>query len=367
MFLTNQMLCDESMIGQALDVINNQPQHEGSSSLYQTPFPNTALYFCCCFNSSPIVMEALLRKWPEDINSNKCRSKEETPVDVFFGVDNNRQKREQPNTNEDVVSFSYQTIELSRETTIVSELDTIKLLTNAYMLLYVLNNGSLKSHIDYANIYSSHYSSTAIDTHENEEEAFLVLHASLEERRCPILFSHLFLKQHPKQAWKRNANGKLPIELALASNKFRCFDERETTTFLNSLFQLCPEGASFPDSLHSRLPLAKCAAMGMDVAHSDNDIQPPTMVILKFAPRALFTHDITTHMLPFMFVAARGAHFSGGESHHMKNKSIEETRRKLGLARPERCTKMHRLENLSKLYSWIMLDPNILLSTRIAE
>ena len=88
MVLTTQMLCDESMIEQALDVINNQPQDEGSFSLYQTPFPNTALYFCCCSNSSPIIMEALLRKWPEDINSNRFRSKDETPVDVFFGVDN---------------------------------------------------------------------------------------------------------------------------------------------------------------------------------------------------------------------------------------------------------------------------------------
>mmetsp|Transcript_4060 Transcript_4060/g.6255 ORF Transcript_4060/g.6255 Transcript_4060/m.6255 type:complete len:363 (+) Transcript_4060:161-1249(+) len=360
MFLTTQMLCDESMIGQALEVINSQPRHEGSFSLYQTPFPSTALYFCCCFNSSPIIMEALLRKWPEDINSNRCRSKEETPVDVFFGVDNNRQKREQPDTNEDVVSFSYQTIELSRETTIVSELDTIKLLTNAYMLLFVINNGSLKSHIDYANIYSSYYSSTTIETDENEEDKFLVLHASLEERRCPILFSHLFLKQHPKQAWKRNANSKLPIELALACNKINSVDDGETTSFLNSLFKLCPTGASFPDDLHSRLPLTKCAAMGLDVALSDDEIQPPTMVILKFAPRALFTHDIATHMLPFMFVAARGTHFSGGKSHHIKNKPSEETKRKLGLARPESSRQMHRLDNLSKLYSWIMLDPNTL-------
>lgn len=360
MFLTTQMLCDESMIEQALGVINNHPQNEGSFSLFQTPFPNSALHFCCCFNPPPIIMEALLRKWPEDINSNRFRSKEETPVDVFFGVDNYRQKREHQTKNDDVVSFRYQTIELYSETAIVSELDTIKLLTNAYMLLYVLNNGSLESHIDYANIYSSCYSSTSVEAHENEEENFLVLHASLQEKRCPILFSHMFLKQHPKHAWKRDANGKLPIELALASNKFKCFDDGETTSFLNSLFEVCPTGASFPDDLHSRLPLAKCAAMGLDVALSENDIQPPTMVILKFAPRALFTHDIATHMLPFMLVAARGAHFSG-ESLHIKNKPSEETKRKLGLARPESSTKMHRLDNLSKLYSWIMLDPSTLL------
>ncbi len=175
------------------------------------------------------------------------------------------------------------------------------------------------------------------------------------------MFSHLFLKQHPKQAWKRNANGKLPIELALSSNKFKCFDDGGITSFLNSLLKLYPIGASFPDYLHSRLPLAKCAAMRLDVALSDNDIQPPTMVILKFAPRALFTRDIATHMLPFMLVAARGAHFSGGESYHIKNKPSEETKRKLGLARPESSTKMHRLDNLSKLYSWTMLDPNTLL------
>ena len=34
MFLTTQMLCDESLTEQALNVINSQPQHEGSLSLY---------------------------------------------------------------------------------------------------------------------------------------------------------------------------------------------------------------------------------------------------------------------------------------------------------------------------------------------
>ena len=364
MFLTTQMLCDESLTEQALNVINSQPQHEGSLSLYRTPFPNTALYFCCCFNSSPIIMEVLLKKWPADIHSNMGRSKDETAVDMFFGVDKSRQRQGQSNTNEDAVSFSYQTIELSRETTIVPERDTIKLLTNAYMLLFVLNNGSLESHINYANIYTSHYTSTSLDRQEIEEQTFLVLHASLEERRCPILFSHLFLKQHPEQAWKRDKNGKVPLELAVACNKINCFDDGETISFLNSLFRLCPTGASFPDDLHSRLPLAICAAMGMDVTLPDKDIQTPTMIILKSAPRALFTHDIATHMLPFMLVAARGAHSGGkGESHHnIKNKPSEETKRKLGLARPESNIKTQRLENLSKLYSWIMLDPNTLIS-----
>eukprot|EP00577_Skeletonema_sp_RCC1716_P001040 CAMPEP_0113384682 /NCGR_PEP_ID=MMETSP0013_2-20120614/7029_1 /TAXON_ID=2843 ORGANISM="Skeletonema costatum, Strain 1716" /NCGR_SAMPLE_ID=MMETSP0013_2 /ASSEMBLY_ACC=CAM_ASM_000158 /LENGTH=237 /DNA_ID=CAMNT_0000267319 /DNA_START=1 /DNA_END=711 /DNA_ORIENTATION=- /assembly_acc=CAM_ASM_000158 len=230
MSLTTRMLCDESLIEQALNVINNQPQHKGSLSLCRA----TALYFCCCFNSSPSIMEALLRKWPEDIHSNRGRTKEETPVDVFFGVrDTNRQRREQSNTNEDEVSFSYQTIELFKETTIVSEHDTIMLLTNAYMLLFVLNNGSLGSHIDYANIYSSSNdsNSTSLKTQEYEGETFLVLHASLEETRCAILFSHLFLKQHPEQAWTRNKNGKLPLELALACNKISCFDEGEINSF----------------------------------------------------------------------------------------------------------------------------------------
>eukprot|EP00984_Skeletonema_dohrnii_P031225 scaffold23454_cov72-Skeletonema_dohrnii-CCMP3373.AAC.3 len=361
MRLTTRMLCDESLIEQALNVINSQPQHKGSLSICGA----TALYFCCCFNSSPIIMEALLRKWPEDIHSNGGRTKDETPVDVFFGVNTNRQRQEQSNRNEDEVSFSYQTIELSKETTVVSERDTIKLLTNAYMLLFVLNNGSLESHIDYANMYSSsnNYNLTSLETQENEEELFLVLHASLEERRCPILFSHLFLKRNPEQAWKRNKNGKLPLELALACNKINCFDEGEISSFLESLFQLCPTGASFPDDLHSRLPLAKCAAMGMDVALSENDSQPPTMIILKMAPRALCTHDITTHMLPFMLVAARGAaSCDKNASHHVKSKPSEATKKKLGLARPESRKKLQRLDNLSKLYSWIMLDPNALFS-----
>jgi hypothetical protein len=352
------MLCDESMIEQALNVINSQPQEKGSISLHRALCTNTALYFCCQLNSSPIIIEALLRKWPKDIYASRGWTKE-TPVDVFFGVDKNLRREKQEHS----ASFSYQRIKLSSETIIVSERDTIKLLTTAYMLLFVLSNGSLLSHINYANIYLSiNHKSTSRETQENAEETFLVLHASLEERRCPILFSHLYLKKHPEQAWKRDKNGNIPLELAVANNKIYCSDDGEINSFLNSLFELCPKGASFPDDKHSRLPLAKCAAMGMEVAENDN--QPPTTIILKSAPRSLSTPDITTHMLPFMLVATRGANHGDKISftYHLNNKPSEETKRKLGLARPESSHKMQRLDNLSNLYSWIMLDPNTLFS-----
>jgi hypothetical protein len=360
MSLTTQMLCDESMIEQALNVINTQPRQEGSISLH------TALYFCCQLNSSPVIIEALLRKWPGDIFVASRGLPKENPVDAFFGVDKNLRKDEQKN-EDNILSFSYQRIELSSETTIVSERDTVKLLTNAYMLLFVLNNGRLENHINYANIYSSsnNHNSTSPVTQENEEDTFLVLHVSLEERRCPILFSHLFLNKHPEQAWRRDEIGKLPLELALAHNKINYSDDGEINSFLNSLFGLCPIGASFPDDLHSRLPLAKCAAMGMDVALSESDNQPPTMIILKSAPRALSTPDVTTHMLPFMLVATRGANLDDKNSyaHLLNNKPSEESQRKLGLARTESSQKMRRLDNLSKLYSWIMLDPNTIFAS----
>ena len=361
--LTYEIVAKPCMLPHALECI----EKHGECAQLSDSNGDIPLHWCTSMNCSAKIVEALLRSYPEGVHERNKAGR--TPVDDFFGVDKFQDHGHHSEHSQHEISFRYRGIVLPNESLYVSETDESDLLNNAFMILYVLENGRLAQGVSSSVMHNqekplmTRVFFPSPENHTKENNQFLVLHASLAERRCPILFSHLFLKNHPYQAWARDKNGKLPLELALSYKNY-CWDE--FASFIQALLQLYPDGGSLPDLAHDRLPLTKCAMLGMDVGiGKDDQTISSAQLILKSAPLALTTSDSKTHMLPFMIVAARSYH-SGRKC--TNNRSLDDERqqkveKKLGL-KDHMTGKRQRLSNLSTLYSWIMLDPNILVSGR---
>jgi len=119
-----------------------------------------------------------------------------------------------------------------------------------------------------------------------------VLHASLSCRSCPPYFVELAIILQPEQAKFKNAEGRLPLHVAVTN---LCHDNQNDQV-ITRLVSCYPGAAGTPD-VKGRFPLALAIEAGK--LWGEGVLEK----ILFAAPQVLGTRDIATHMYPFMIAA----------------------------------------------------------------